>query len=71
MTLTIATRWQVTFRVQPLARVTMPVTGPMPARQENGPDLLAIAQTRQMRDEREMREIRWQAESLMSARRIF
>ncbi len=71
MTLTIAARWCVTFRVQSLVRVTMPVTAPTPMRTKKGPDLLAIADARRMRDEREARQIRWQADALMSARRMF
>ena len=70
MTLTIAARWCVTFRVQSLARVTMPVNTPAPARKAKGPDLLAIAEARRMRDEHEMRQIHWQTDTLLSARRM-
>ncbi len=70
MTLTIAARWCVTFRVQSLARVTMPATAPTTVRTRKGPDLLAIVESRRMRDEQEMRQIRWQADTLMSARRM-
>jgi len=71
MTLTIAARWRVTFRVQSLARVTMPVKAPTPARTKKGPDLLAIAAARRMRDEQEARQIHWQTDTLISARRMW
>ncbi len=69
MTLTIATRWRVTFRVQSLARVTMPPATVVSAPKR--PDLLAIAQARQMHDEREARHFRWEKEAMMCYRRMF
>ncbi len=71
MTLTIAARWRVTFRVQSLARVTMPVKTLAPMGTKKGPDLLAIVQARRMRDEQEARQIHWQTDTLISARRMF
>ncbi len=68
MTLTIATRWRVTFRVQSLARVTMPPAAVMAA--PKGPNLLAIAQARQMHDEMEAQRFRWEKEAMMCFRRI-
>jgi hypothetical protein len=69
MTLTIATRWRVTFRVQSLARVTMPPTVSVSAPKR--PDLLAIAQARQMRNETEQRRYHWEKEAMLSCRRMF
>jgi hypothetical protein len=68
MTLTIATRWRVTFRVQSLARVTMPPTVAVPAPKR--PDLLAIAHARQMHDEMEARRFQWEKEAMISCRRM-
>ncbi len=69
MTLTIATRWRVTFRVQSLARVTMPPAAVISAPKR--PDLLAIAQARQMHDEMETRQFQWEKEAMMCYRRMF
>ncbi len=69
MTLTIATRWRVTVRVQSLARLTLPPAAVVAAPQR--PDALAIAQARQMRNEREARQFRWEKEALLSCRRMF
>ncbi|MHB8646410.1 MAG: hypothetical protein ACYDAR_11545 [Thermomicrobiales bacterium] len=68
MTLTIAARWRLTFRVQSLARVTMPATTPIAAPKR--PDLLAIAQARRLHDELEMERFRWEANALTSFRRM-
>jgi hypothetical protein len=69
MTLTIATRWQITFRVQPLARVTMPTTASLPTPKR--PDLLAIAQGRRLHEEMEARRFHWEKEAMLSCRRMF
>lgn len=69
MTLTIATRWRVTFRVQSLARVTMPPATAVPAPKR--PDLLAIAQARQMHEEMEARQFQWEKDAMLSCRRMF
>ncbi|MCA1669771.1 MAG: hypothetical protein LC793_20740 [Thermomicrobia bacterium] len=68
MTLTIATRWRVTFRVQSLARVTMPTT--MPTSTPKQPDLLAIAQARQLHAELEAQRFDWEKEATLSFRRV-
>ncbi len=68
MTLTIATRWRVTFRVQSLARVTMPPAAVVAAPKRS--DLLAIAQARQMHDEMEVRRFGWEKEAMMCFRRM-
>ncbi len=68
MTLTIATRWRVTFRVQSLARVKMPPAAVISAPKR--PDLLAIAQARQMHDEMEARQFQWEKEAGMCFRRM-
>ncbi|GEM_PF-4672230 len=67
MTLTIAARWRVTFRVQSLARVTMPRTIPAPKR----PDLLAIAQAQRLHEELEEERLHWETNALTSFRRVF
>ncbi len=68
MTLTIAARWRVTFRVQSLARVTMPAARPV--RTTRQPDLLAIAQARQLHEELEEMRIGWEMQALLSSRRM-
>lgn len=67
MTLTIATRWRVTFRVQSLARVTMPQTAPAPKRS----DALAIAQARQLHAEMEAQRFAWEKEAMFCFRRMY
>ena len=67
MTLTIATRWRVTFRVQSLARVTMPHTAPAPQRSE----ALAVAQARQLHAELEAQRFAWEKEAMFCSRRMF
>ena len=69
MTLTIATRWRVTFRVQSLARVTMPPIVSTPA--PKGPNLLAVADARRLHEEKEARHFAWEKEAMMSCRRMF
>ncbi len=69
MTLTIATRWRVTFRVQSLARVTMPTPAPVSAPKR--PDLLAIMQARQLHEELEARRSHWEKEAMLICRRMF
>jgi len=68
MTLTIATRWRVTFRVQSLARVTMPPAAVVAAPKR--PNLLAIAEARQMHEEMEMQRFGWEKEAMMCFRRM-
>jgi hypothetical protein len=68
MTLTIAARWRVTFRVQSLARMTMPAIPPRAPRQ---PDLLAIAQAERLHNEMETMRDEWRCEALLSFRRMF
>lgn len=68
MTLTIATRWQVTFRVQSLARMTMPATVSVPAPKQ--PDLFALAQGRRLHEEMEAQRFEWEKEAMMSCRRV-
>lgn len=67
MTVTIATRWRVTFRVQSLARVTMPRTTPAPKR----PDALAIAQAQQLHAAMEVERFAWEKEAMMCFRRMY
>ena len=67
MTLTIGTRWQVTFRVQSLARVTMPRATHAP----KSPDLLAIAQARQLHAEMEAERFAWEKEAMTCFRRMY
>ena len=67
MTLTIATRWQVTFRVQSLARVTMPRTAPVLQRSE----ALAVAQARQLHAEMEAQRFAWEKEAMFCSRRMY
>ncbi len=69
MTLTIAARWRVTFRVQSLARVMMPPAAPSSAPKR--PDLLAIMQARQLHDALEAERFNWEARSMMSYRRMY
>ena len=68
MTLTIATRWQVTFRVQSLARMTMPGTVLVPAPKR--PNLLALAQGQRLHQEMEARRFEWQKEAMIGFRRM-
>ena len=68
MTLTIATRWRVTFRVQSLARVTMPPVVPMSVPQQL--DLLAIAQARRLHQEMEAQRFAWEKEAMIGFRRM-
>lgn len=68
MTLTIATRWRVTFRVQSLARVTMPAT--LPASAPTGPNLLAIAEARHLHAEMEAQRFAWEKEAMIGFRRM-
>lgn len=67
MTLTIATRWRVTVRVQSLARVTMPRTAPAPKRSE----ALAVAQARQLHAEMEAQRFAWEKEAMLCVRRMY
>jgi hypothetical protein len=69
MSLTIAARWCVTFRVQSLARVTMPAARPV--RTTRQPNLLAIAHARQLHEELEEMRTNWEMQALLSSRRMF
>ncbi|MGI8691245.1 MAG: hypothetical protein ACR2M3_21910 [Thermomicrobiales bacterium] len=68
MTLTIATRWRVTFRVQSLARVTMPPAAVVAAPKR--PNLLAIAQARRLHEELAAQRFDWEKEAMLSCRRM-
>lgn len=71
MTLTIATRWRVTFRVQSLARVTYPAALPATSAKPGEPDLVAIAQANRLHDEMETMREQWRNEALLTFRRMF
>lgn len=71
MTVTIASRWRVSFRVYSLARVSMPVTAPRVTRKDNGPDLLALVQAQQLKQEMAAMRHRWETDALLSAQRMF
>jgi hypothetical protein len=68
MTLTIATRWQVTFRVQALARGRVPTAPPASAPQRR--DALAIAQAQRLHEELEAQRFAWEKEALFCFRRM-
>ncbi len=68
MTLTIAARWRVSFKVQSLARVTMPTTKPTT---KPSVDLLRLLQARNLREEMETMRYNWEKEALLSFRRMF
>lgn len=68
MTVTIAARWRVIFRVQSLARVTMPPPAATPA--PGRPDLLALVQAQRLREALEAERLVWEARVLTSARRM-
>jgi hypothetical protein len=70
MTMTIAARWRVTFRVQSLARVTYPVV-PRATTKPRTPDLLAIAAANRLHDEMESERQRWRDEATLTFRRMF
>jgi hypothetical protein len=70
MTMTIAARWRVTFRVQSLARVTYP-TAPAAKRAARTTDLLAIAAANRLHDEMESERQRWRDEAILTFRRMF
>lgn len=72
MTLTVAARWRVTFRVQSLARVTYPaIPTAVVAPKSRTPDLLAIAQANRLHDEMETMREQWRHEALLTFRRMF
>ncbi len=71
MTLTIAERWRVTFRVQSLARVTYPVAPATVATKASKPDLLAIAAANRLHEEMETMRQRWRDEAALTFRRMF
>jgi hypothetical protein len=74
MTLTIAARWRVTFRVQSLARVTypvMPAAMPKSKPKPRTPDLVAIAEANRLHEELETMRQHWQDEAALTFRRVF
>ncbi len=71
MTLTIAARWRVTFRVQSLARVTMPPPPPAPARAPAvKPELHQLAEARRLHAELEEERHNWEMNALFALRRM-
>lgn len=71
MTLTVAARWRVTFRVQSLARVTYPAAPITTARTKaRTPDLLAIAEAHKLHEEMETMRQEWRNEANMLFRRM-
>lgn len=71
MTMTIAARWRVTFRVQSLARVTYPVVPAAVTTKPRTPDLHAIAAANRLHDEMETERQRWRDEATLTFRRMF
>ncbi|HEY7907874.1 MAG TPA: hypothetical protein VIC60_03325 [Thermomicrobiales bacterium] len=71
MTMTIAARWRVTFRVQSLARVTYPTAPTGAKRASRTPDLLAIAAANRLHDEMETERQQWRDEAMLTFRRVF
>jgi hypothetical protein len=70
MTLTIADRWSVTFRVQSLARVMMPPQTAAPAAHE--PDTAGIAEMQRVRADLAADRERWETEAYFcGTRRMF
>ncbi len=67
MTVTIAARWRVTFRVQSLARVTMPPAPPAPT---VNPDLHQLAEARRLHAELEEERHHWETNALFTIRRM-
>lgn len=71
MTLTVAARWRVTFRVQSLARVTYPAAPTTAARTKpRTPDLLAIAEANRLHEEMETMRQQWRDEANLLFRRV-
>ena len=71
MTMTIAARWRVTFRVQSLARVTYPIKPVAAKKSRRTPDLLAIAEANQLHAEMEAMRQNWRDEAMLTFRRVF
>ncbi|MGI8855328.1 MAG: hypothetical protein ACR2JW_06230 [Thermomicrobiales bacterium] len=71
MTLTIAERWRVTFRVQSLARVTYPAVPAAVTTKAKAPDLLAIAAANRLHEEMETMRQHWRDEAALTFRRMF
>ena len=70
MTLTIADRWSVTFRVQSLARVMMPPQAAAPVAHE--PDTAEIANMRRVQADLAVERARWEQEAYFcGTRRMF
>lgn len=70
MTLTIADRWSVTFRVQSLARVTMPPKSAAPVAHE--PDTAEIAEMQRVQADLAAERARWETEAFYcGTRRMF
>jgi len=71
MTMTIAARWRVTFRVQSLARVTYPTAPTAAKRASRQPDLLAIAAANRLHEDLEAERQQWRDEATLTFRRMF